>query len=615
MSGLKELIQEIHRRSLWQVVGIYLVGAWIALQIVDVLKQNFGLPEWFPAFALGLLVLGLPIVLATAFVQEGIGSKPRTESDPDGAPDPGAVGGTGGAAARSAPTGIFTWRNAMLGGGAALALWGVIAAGWMIMGDGTEAVSTSTSVPTPGAAGAAEEAEDLRSIAVLPFATRSQEQADEYFSEGMHDDLLTQLSKIDSLTVISRTSVMQYAGTTKTIRDIAGELGVATVLEGGIQRAGERVRVNVQLIEADTDRHLWAETYDEELSAANVFAIQSDLATKIAGALQATLTSDVAERIETVPTQSIEAYEIYTRARYAWETRGTMGQDLDEVQTMFENAIAADSMFAPAWMGLANTYMSAWNWQQMSPEEAGPKARDALERALELDPVLAEAHVTRARLLGFEGRFEEAETAALRALELNPGSAGAHDRMAIILEATGRYEEAVQQSIRAIQLDPLSIPSRNSLADRLFYARDFAASIEASQKVIEMEPGDWYAWYNVGWAAATSGLVDEGVDAFRESASLAGDNEGAVLLGLAYAYARAGERDSTLRYLEGASPSSYDISIALFELGDTDEAFDALETALEADAAQLRRLDKDPSADRLRADPRYGEIAARYGSN
>ncbi len=613
MPGLKQIVQEVHRRSLWQVVGIYLVVSWIALQVVDVLQQNFGLPEWFPAFALGLLVLGLPIVLATAFVQEGIGAKGPANGDvaDSNAEVPGESGAAPQPVAAERSASILTWRNAMLGGGAALALWGLIAAAWMVFGGGPGAGSNASTA----SADATAEATDLRSIAVLPFATRSQEQEDQYFSEGMHDDLLTQLSKIDSLTVISRTSVMQYAETTKTIREIAGELGVATVLEGGIQRAGDRVRVNVQLIEASTDRHLWAETYDEELSAANVFAIQSDLATKIAGALRATLTPEVAQRIETVPTESIEAYELYTRARYAWETRGAFGEALDEVQSLFETALAADSSFAPSWMGLANTYLSAWNWGRMSPEEAGPKARAALERTLELDPALAEAHVTHSRLLMFEGRFEEAEDAVLRALELNPGSAVAHARYAQVLEQAGRYDEAVQQSTRAVELDPLSLGSRNLLADRLFYSRDFRASIEESRKVIEMDPRDWYAWYNVGWASAVEGLADQAIDAFRESLPVAGENEGSVRLGLAYAFARVGQRDSTLAYLEGSDPRSYDASIALFELGDAEAAFAALEVALQADASQLRRLGLDPSADAMREHPRYAELADIYGSN
>lgn len=606
MPRLTDIIHEIHRRSLWQVVGIYLVVSWIALQVVDVLQQNFGLPEWFPAFALGLLVLGLPIVVATAFVQEGLGARPRAEAPGEGRGQPGTP-----TAAGSGTGGLLTWRNALFGGGAALALWGAIAAGWMLFGNAGDVVEAGEST---AASTAVDESEDLRSIAVLPFATRSEQQADEYFSEGMHDDLLTQLSKIDSLTVISRTSVMQYAATTKTIREIADELGVATVLEGGIQRAGERVRVNVQLIEASSDRHLWAETYDEELSAANIFAIQSDLATKIASALHATLSPDVAQRLGAVPTESMEAYELYTRARYAWETRGAFGEDLEAVEALFETALAADSSYALSWLGLANTYLSAWNWGRMGPEVAHPRARAALERALELDPALAEAYATEARLLSFEGRLEEAEDAVLTGLELNPGAAGITARYAQILEALGRYDEAVAQSRRAIELDPLSVNYRNLLADRLFYSRDFQASITESRRVLEMEPDDWYAWYNLGWAAATGGDPELAVSAFRESLRNAGENAASVKLGLAYAFARDGNRDSTVVYLSDANRASYDTAVALFELGDTDDAFAALEEALQADVAQLPRLNRDPSADNLRADPRFAELAARFGN-
>lgn len=602
MSGLKSLIHEIHRRSVWQVIGIYLVGSWVALQVVDVLAQNFGLPDWFPAFALGLLVLGLPVVVATAFVQEGLSGK--TGPEPDPGPRNAATAEPSPAAGSST---LFTWRNAVLGGVGAFALWGVIATGWLVMGRGAEAPGTAATVPS---------GPDLRSIAVLPFATRSDNQSDTYFSEGMHDDLLTQLSKIDSLTVISRTSVMQYAGTTKTMRQIAQELGVATVLEGGVQRAGDRVRVNVQLIEAEGDRHLWAETYDEELSAANVFAIQSDLAREIAGALRATLTPEVTERIATAPTESLEAYELYTRARYAWENRASFGEDITATLGLFEAVLAVDSTFAPAWMGLANTYMSAWNWQRMSPDVAAPAARAALDRALSLDPDLAGAHLTESRMLQFEGREEEAEAAVLQALALNPGSADVHARYARVLEGLGRYEEAVEQSRRAVELDPLSTSHRNGLADRLFYSRQFGASVRESERVVEMEPTDWYAWYNLGWAAAMDDSFDRSIEAFHEATRHAvEENQSPVRLGLAYAFARAGNRDSTYAYLEGSAPSSYDGSVALFELGDEAEAFDALEVALEADPTQLRRLAGDPSADGMRAHPRWADFVERYGGN
>jgi TolB-like protein len=252
-----------HKNTLWKALGLYGAGSWVVLQVVDVLAQNAGLPSWVFSFALVLLIIGLPIVGVTSYLH-GFGSRAEAASS--------AAGVRGDV---SASRGLFTWRNALTGGLAAMALWGMLVTGWMFLGPGASRGESGVDGATSGTD--AVPASDLRSVAVLPFATRSADESDEYFSEGMHDDVLTQLSKIDSLTVISRTSVMQYAGTTKSIPQIADELGVATILEGGIQRAGDRVRINVQLIEAATDKHLWAETYDEELTAANVFAIQSDL--------------------------------------------------------------------------------------------------------------------------------------------------------------------------------------------------------------------------------------------------------------------------------------------------------------------------------------------------
>ncbi|MCZ6477937.1 MAG: hypothetical protein O6851_06460, partial [Gemmatimonadetes bacterium] len=299
MSRLRQLVHEIHRRSLWQVLGIYVLGSWLALQAVDTLAGALNLPDWAPPLALFLLIIGLPIVLATAFIQEGARPASVDAADEEAASSEAAEPG-------SHKTGshhrFFTWRNALLGAVAASLLWGGVAIGWFLFGRSSE--SAQTAGEPPGVAEAS--IIDLRSIAVLPFSNRAADEGESavFFAEGIHDDILAQLSQIDSLTVISRTSVMQYAGTTKPMREIAGELGVGTVLEGAVQRAGDRVRVNVKLIDASTDRQLWAQTYDEELTAANIFAIQSDIARKIAAALQATLAPEVEERIESRPTES-----------------------------------------------------------------------------------------------------------------------------------------------------------------------------------------------------------------------------------------------------------------------------------------------------------------------
>jgi len=583
---------QTRKSTLWKVLGIYVGASWMVLQVVDVLTQNMGLPPWVFSFAVILLVIGLPIVGATAFLQ-GLGASATREKS---VRDSKAV----------TPHSLFTWRNAAAGGVGALALWGAVAAGWMLLGS-----SASGSDPEGGAAGSPS---DLRSVAVLPFATRSAADDDRYFSEGMHDDLLTQLSKIDSLKVISRTSVMQYVGSGKSIPEIARELGVATVLEGGVDRSGDRVRVNVQLIEAATDEHLWAETYDEELTAANVFAIRSDLAKKIAAALRTKLTPEAEASIEVRPTQSLEAFDFYTRARYLFENRASLGEMIPETRALFDQAIAADSTFAPAWVGRANTFLSAWNWQRLSPEEARAGAEEAVARALELDPDLANAHVAASRLAQWDGRVEDALASIERALQLNPGLVEAHARFGQLLEQQGRHGEALREATKAVDLDPLSIPARNLLADRLWFAERYEASIAESRKILEMDPGSWYAWYNIGWSEAMLRRIDEALAAFRTALDLSPGQSQTITLGMAYAYARGGQPDSALAIVEGVPADAYDVSIVYFEAGETERAFESLEQTLKADPSQAIRLEGDPSGAPLRADPRYRALMDRLGS-
>ncbi len=457
-------------------------------------------------------------------------------------------------------------------------------------------------------------APDLRSVAVLPFATRSADQADEYFSEGMHDDVLTQLSKIDSLTVISRTSVMQYAGTTKSIPQIANELGVATILEGGIQRAGDRVRINVQLIEAATDKHLWAETYDEELTAANVFAIQSDLAKKIAGALKTTLSPAVAARIDARPTENTEALELYSRARYLILSAAGVTQEM-QARDLLEQAVELDPGYARAWAALGSLYLSLKENGSIPVAEGQRLAEEAISRALELEPDLASAHSARSLYLTDQLRYEEAEEESLRALELNPGSSEEHRRYARLLLQLDRHDESVQQARRAVELDPLSIQSRASLGDAMWWAGDWEGTVTESIKLIEMAPNNAYAYYNLGYGHAMQGHHDEAIEAFRKSVEL-DPSDPQSKTGLAWAWALVGERDSALAVLEDVPAEASlikEIAIVYGELGDLDTAYEYLYLAVEEDPGSIGTLRTDHSADPLKADPRYPDLLARVG--
>jgi len=600
-----------HKNSLWKALGLYAAGSWVVLQVVDILVQNSGLPTWVFNLALILLIIGLPIVGATAYLH-GLGSKTGAES-----------GGTGAAAAApgspGAPRQLFTWRNALGGGVAALALWGLLVTGWLFFGPGTRPGTAEGAEGETGSAATAAadvSAPDLRSVAVLPFATRSEDKQDEYFSEGMHDDVLTQLSKIDSLTVISRTSVMQYAGTTKPIPEIAAELGVATILEGGIQRSGDRVRVNVQLIEASTDRHLWAETYDEELTAANVFAIQSDLAKQIAGALQATLTPETEARIEARPTESLEALDLNARARYLLlESSLDSREKFEQGRDLLLRAIEADSGYAQAWASLGAVYLNAGRLAFIPPDEAASLARAAVNRALELDPDLSDAHSARGMLLRESLEYEEAEKEILRAIELNPGSSEDHRRYASLLLQLDRHEESVAVARRAVQLDPLSVQARRTLGDAMWWAGDWAGTVAESYKLLEMEPNDPWAYYNAGYGHAMLGYDQEAIEAFHRAVEL-DPTDPNMPIGLAWGYAKAGQRDSALAVLSEVPEESgilKEIAIVYGELGDLDRAFALLDRAAVEAPGTIGALRTDHSADPLKADPRYDELLAKVG--
>ena len=435
-------------------------------------------------------------------------------------------------------------------------------------------------------------------------------------SEGIRDDVLTQLSKIESLKVISRTTMARYASTDLSIPQIASELGVATVLEGGIQRSGARVRVNVQLIKAATDEHLWAETYDEELSAANIFAIQSDLARKIAVALRATLTPEAEARIEARPTESLAAFDLYSRARHIYVgARGTSLEGLTEAQELLERAIEADSAYAQAWSLLSATHFGLWYRAHVPAEEALPAAWAAIDRALALDPDLAEAHARRGRLFQVDLKYDEAEAEFVRALELNPGSSGALGAYSNLLADLARFDESVETSRRAVEIDPLATDLRIGLANGMSWARDWPGVVAESQKAIGMEPENSSAHYHLGLGQAMLGQHAEAIAAYRDARTL-DPSDAYVSAALAWAFAHAGMRDSALAVLAGVpaqGPMLKEIAIVYGELGDLDTAYGYLDRVTEVDPGIVGELRNDPTADPLRADPRWEPLLARVG--
>ncbi len=601
---MKKLIHEIHRRSLWQVLVIYITASWVVLEVTDVLASNFGLPEWFPAFALGLLLLGLPIVLATAFVQEG-GATGVREGSPElpstGGAESGSPGIASDAAAGSAR--IFTWRNAIGGGVLALALWGIVATGWILLRPGHG----------PGAPVAAGNEGFSASVAVLPFANRSSDPENVYFVDGIHDDILTHLAKLEDLKLISRTSVMRYRDTDKSIREIGEELGVATVLEGGVQRSGTRVRVTVQLIDAASDDHLWAESYDEELTAANVFAIQSDVARQIARALQATLTPEVGARMGQRPTESLEAYDLYVQGRFLLNTR--QYENMHASVDRFREAIVLDPAYASAYVGIADAHLVMWSWDIIPFEDAEPEIRASLETALEIDPRLGEAHIARALYLShMSRRWDEADREYRQGLELVPGYANAHHWYALYLIEVGRFDEARVEIRRAGELDPLSQIISTNTGWVEYFARDYEAAISQYRRALERDPDFQYTWVLLADAYSMSGRHEEAIAAARRSLEI-DPNDHNYPMWLAFALARAGQTEEARRLAKQEADTSDPTRIAMVyvALDEPEEGFAWLDRALAAESPFLVEMAVDPRWDPIRDDPRFLDMVRTLG--
>lgn len=660
MDRFRKLIQETHRRSLWQVLGIYVVGSWLAIQVVQTLTESLGLPTWFPAFAVVLLIVGLPIVIATAFVQEGVR---RREPQVDLEAVERTAGGTtipGTGVVEGTQHRFFTWRNAIIGGVGALALWGAFAAAWVIRGGVPETPNLTMAGADPFAAIAARADADLPTIAVLPLIDMSPDRDFAFFAEGVHADILTNLSKLSSLLVLSRSAVLPYKDSETPIDEIARELGATAIVEGSVRRFGDRVRISAQLIDPVTGAQVWAENYDRDL--ADIFAVQSEISLEVARALDATLSPEDVDRLNAVPTEDLTAYDLYLEGREAYFEYQEEANE--RAIQLFKQAIARDSLYALAWAGLGDSY-----GQYVARWDGGPDWADsavvASRRAIGLEPDVSEGHKALGLAYSQLGQIDSTIAAYQRALERNPNNADAANNLALSQAyfGTGEYDKAIRWFRVAERLRPHRF-SRMGLAIVYSYLNLYdqaRAWVEKDREIegvneenlmgelhlhyphgrrdstlsavirrVEVDPTDAGNREVVAWVTLWAGDLDLAESYARDAIRLAPEgtapgykNPWTTLAAIALARSDTAAADAYFedgiayvnRYLERdfVAPSLF-LEVAMLHgtVGHVDETIEWLEKTFDLGGLNAAWLwEQEPAFDSVRDDPRYMELLAK----
>src|SRR5213595_199053 len=403
---------ELKRRNVYKVAVAYIVAGWALSQGIAQVFPVFDVPNWVIRLIVLLIIIGLPIALVLAWMFELTPEGIKRTATADAMPD----------VTRKKK---YVWIYVVVMGA-------VISIGLFFLGRYT-ATNTASAARTEAAT------VPSKSIAVLPFDNLSRDPDNAFFAEGIQDEILTRLAKVADLKVISRTSTQHFNSAPEDLRDIAKKLGVMNILEGSVQKVADQVRVNVQLINAMTDAHLWAETYDRKLT--DIFAVESDIAKTIAETLQAKITGSEKNSIAKAPTANPEAYELYLKGRFFWNKRS--GVDLRKAIEFFNQAIAKDPNYALAYGGLADSYLLLPNYGSTSSQEALPPARAAVTKALELDDSLAEAHASLGLLDTLDLDLERALSELERAVQLKPNYATAHHWLALADMTLARFDPAI----------------------------------------------------------------------------------------------------------------------------------------------------------------------------
>jgi TolB-like protein/Tfp pilus assembly protein PilF len=592
---------ELKRRNVYKVAVAYAVVAWLVIQAASIFLPAFNAPQWAMQIIILILMIGFPVALAFSWAFEITPEGIKLESEIE-------------------PTKSIARRTGRKIVAATIAL-AVVAAGLFVY----QLVRTrSTITARQDASAARTEAATVsnKSIAVLPFDNLSGDPQNAYFSEGVQDEILTRLAKIAELKVISRTSTQRFKSVPSDLRQIAQQLGVANILEGSVQKANDQVRVNVQLINALTDAHLWADTYDRKLN--DIFAVETDIAKTIADTLQAKLTGSEKIAITTKPTENPEAHELYLKGRYFWNRR--TGANLQKAADYFQQAIGKDSRYALAFSGLADCHVLLPAYAELgsNPRDELPKALEAARKAVELDDTLCEAHTSLARALASDLQLAAANPEFKRAIELNPNYATAHQWFGEYLQSQGHLEEALSELKRAEELDPLSLIINSVLGFALDTVGKSDEAIAQLHKTIEIDPNFGNAHGQLGNVLEHRGRLREAVAEYEKGFNSVGSDP-IDLADLAAAYSLAGRKAEAQQLWEKLKSLSerqyvpaYSMAVVQLAFGDKDEAIRLLEKSYEDrapfDSADLGWILVDHRLDPVRNDPRFKKLITRIFS-
>jgi TolB-like protein/Flp pilus assembly protein TadD len=574
---------ELKRRNVYKVAVAYAVIAWLLLQAASILFPTFEAPAWVMKVFVVVLTAGfvLALIIAWSFEMTPEGMKRTEEVGPNEK--------------------LPQWSRRKF---AALILVIAMAAAALL---GYRVYRTNS--PSPVAPADAP----LKSIAVLPFENLSRDPDNAFFAEGVQDEILTRLAKVADLKVISRTSTQRFRSAPSDLREIARQLGVTNILEGSVQKSNDQVRVNVQLINAVTDAHLWAEIYDRKLT--DLFTVESDIAKTIAETLQAKLTGSEQAAISKKPTANSEAYELYLKGRFFWNKRTSA--DLPKSVEYFNQAIAKDPNFAVAYSGLADAYVLYPDYGVGAPDEFYPKAKEMALKALALEPSLGAPHAALGAVYTtYEHDFAKAIAEFDRAIQLDPNYATAHQWKTTPLSALGEFDRAIAEDKKAIALDPLSLIVNADLAFNCIFARRLDEAVAQSRKTLEIDPNFHVVSGYLGEALQLQGRLTEALPEFRKGTAGTDEPFGQALL--AQACARTGLRDEAqdiLGRLEERARtqfvSGYCPAIIRLSLGDKDGALAALETAINQRAPEILPIKYDPLLDDLHGDPRFDALVRK----